>query len=36
MKRVFLKRLRDGFSLIEVNMAIFVLAGGALALLDIT
>jgi uncharacterized protein (TIGR02598 family) len=35
MKRVFLKRLRDGFSLIEVNMAIFVLAGGALALLGL-
>ena len=29
------KRLRDGFSLIEVNMAIFVLAGGALALLGL-
>ncbi|MBR4317481.1 MAG: hypothetical protein IKT85_01890 [Kiritimatiellae bacterium] len=35
MKRISLKRLRDGFSLIEVNMAIFVLAGGALALLGL-
>lgn len=35
MKRTFFKRLRAGFSLIEVNMAIFVLAGGALALLGL-
>ncbi|MEG2062911.1 MAG: hypothetical protein RR007_04515 [Kiritimatiellia bacterium] len=35
MKRSFLLKLRDGFSLIEVNMAIFVLAGGALALLGL-
>ncbi len=34
-KQSFLKRLRAGFSLIEVNMAIFVLAGGALALLGL-
>lgn len=35
MNRNLFKRLRDGFSLIEVNMAIFVLAGGALALLGL-
>lgn len=35
MKQAILKRLRNGFSLIEVNMAIFVLAGGALALLGL-
>jgi uncharacterized protein (TIGR02598 family) len=35
MKCKFLKKLRAGFSLIEVNMAIFVLAGGALALLGL-
>jgi hypothetical protein len=35
MKCQFLKKLRAGFSLIEVNMAIFVLAGGALALLGL-
>lgn len=35
MKKTFWKRLRAGFSLIEVNMAIFVLAGGALALLGL-
>ena len=35
MKVTFLKHLRAGFSLIEVNMAIFVLAGGALALLGL-
>lgn len=35
MKPAFLKHLRAGFSLIEVNMAIFVLAGGALALLGL-
>jgi type II secretory pathway pseudopilin PulG len=35
MKKNLFKRLRAGFSLIEVNMAIFVLAGGALALLGL-
>ena len=35
MKFSRFKCLRDGFSLIEVNMAIFVLAGGALALLGL-
>ena len=35
MKRSLKHLLRAGFSLIEVNMAIFVLAGGALALLGL-
>lgn len=35
MNSLFLNRCRAGFSLIEVNMAIFVLAGGALALLGL-
>ncbi|MBQ9694696.1 MAG: hypothetical protein IJV69_08070 [Kiritimatiellae bacterium] len=34
-KRTLFDRIRAGFSLIEVNMAIFVLAGGALALLGL-